>query len=222
MRVRLKRPKLPDSDTLRLDLIMQRYAAGEAAAFRELYDALAPRLRRFCMRLSRQRIEVDDLFQDALLRLHRARASYVAGAHALGWVCAIARSAYWDRLRRNRQCPEDLLQTIDLQGEVGPLISCGSSPESYACARDIQRVVDRELRRMSEKPRRAYSLLREEEGLSISETAVALGVSCVTAKQRAHRACQQIRAALRAEGWGGGRGMSKNGFMAEARPLALS
>jgi hypothetical protein len=62
-----------DPPVLPLDAIMQRYARGEAAAFGELYRALAPRLHRFCMRLSRRRSEADDVFQDALLRLHRAR-----------------------------------------------------------------------------------------------------------------------------------------------------
>lgn len=182
-----------------LDAIMQRYSRGETTAFNELYKALAPRLYRFCLRLTRKRNEADDLFQDALLRLHRARASYVSGGSSLPWVYAIARSAYLDRLRRCRRRPES--------GDLGEsmLTTGDDSPESEAHARALQGVVDREVSRMSEKNRSAYILLREEE-LSVTEAAAVLGTTCDAVKQRAHRACEQIRAALRsAERDGGSR-----------------
>jgi RNA polymerase sigma-70 factor (ECF subfamily) len=53
---------------------------------------------------------------------------------------------------------------------------------------------------MSELSRTAYLLLKEE-GLDVSEAAAVLGTSTDVVKQRAHRAYDQIRAALRAAGW---------------------
>src|SRR5271155_4249561 len=95
--------------------LLTRYAAGDAAAFGELYEVLAPRLRRFCLRLSRRGSEAVDLFQDTLLRLHRARASYVPGAPALPWIFAIARAAFVDRHRHRHRHPEDLTAIDDSQ-----------------------------------------------------------------------------------------------------------
>ena len=198
-------PDLPGSrDASRLDRVMGRYASGDAAAFGELYEAIAPRLHRFCLRLSRQRDEADDLFQEALLRLHRARASYVPGAKTLPWAFAIARSAYLDRIRNRRRRPEDLLEGQHAQDPLDRVKSRDGSPESDACARALFFVVDRELARMSEKNRSAYVLLREE-GLSVSEVAAVLGTTSDVVKQRAHRAYEQIRAAMREAGWDGGK-----------------
>ena len=53
---------------------------------------------------------------------------------------------------------------------------------------------------MSEKNRVAYILLREEE-LSVQEAADVLGTTTAVVKQRAHRAYEQLRAAVGAAGW---------------------
>lgn len=180
---------------------MQRYASDEPGAFVALYEAVGPRLHRFCLRLSRRREEADDLFQDALLRLHRARASYIPGAPPIPWIFAIARSAYLDRIRYQRRRPEELVQLDALDLDLGPPPD-GSSPESNVMAYAILRVVERELNRMSENNRAAYVLLREE-GLSVAEAAAVLGTSANAVKQRAHRASEKIREALRRSGWDG-------------------
>ncbi|WP_437289329.1 RNA polymerase sigma factor [Sorangium sp. So ce406] len=186
--------------TASLNSIMQRYAAGEATAFGELYEALAPRLHRFCLRLARNRSDADDLFQDAFLRLHRARASYIPGAPALNWAFAIARSAHLDRVRRRQRRREDLRVADSGPITCRSLPSRDGSPEDDACTRHMLLVVDREIGRMSEKNRSAYVLLREE-GLSIAEAASVLGTTGDVVKQRAHRAYEQIRSALRYAGW---------------------
>ncbi len=178
-----------------LDDIMQRYSQGDITAFNALYDALAPRLYRFCLRLTRRRSEADDLFQDALLRLHRARASYTPGAPPLPWIYAIARSAYLDRLRWRRRRPESTEVPDEQISAVDEM-----SPESESHARTLHGVVERALAGLSEKNRSAYILLREEE-LGVAEAAAILGITGDAVKQRAHRACEQIKAALRAAEW---------------------
>jgi RNA polymerase sigma-70 factor (ECF subfamily) len=178
---------------------MQRYAAGEDTAFGELYRVLAQPLFRFCMRLARQHEEASEVFQDALLRLHRVRSSYIPGSPVLGWAFAIARSAYLDRLRRRRRRPE---ATVDLETACahGTLRGASCTPEADLRACELQVVVDRELERMSERNRKAY-VLRERDDLSVMEVAAALGTSHEAAKQRSHRAQEQIRDAVRHAGW---------------------
>ena len=82
-----------------LNELMQRYSRGEDGVFEELYRVMAPRLYRFCLRLTPARAEADDLLQETLLRVHRARATYLAGSNALHWTFAISRAARVDRLR---------------------------------------------------------------------------------------------------------------------------
>jgi RNA polymerase sigma-70 factor (ECF subfamily) len=144
------------------------------------------------------RAEADDLFQDTLLRVHRARASFIPGAPAVHWIFAIARSAYIDRLRHRGRRPEAALDHDEHAG-AGP----ETSPEGLASARAGVRIVDAELARMSEANRSAYVLVREEE-LRAAAAAQILGTSTDAVKQRAHRAHEQLRDALRRAGWGEG------------------
>jgi RNA polymerase sigma-70 factor (ECF subfamily) len=185
----------------RLSDLMQRYAAGEESVFDELYRSIAPRLYRFSLRLTSNRAEADDLFQDALLRLHRARATYLAGSNALHWAFAIVRSVHLDRLRYRRRRPEDLGAANDAAENAALPIDGGHTPEAEALARDLMAIVTMELSRMSEKNRAAYVLLKEE-GLSVKAAADVLGTTATVVRQRAHRAYEQLRAAVGVAGWG--------------------
>ena len=183
-----------------LSELMQRYAQGEQDVFAQLYSAIAPRLYRFCWRLSGRRSDADDVFQETFLRLHRARATYIPGANALYWAFAIARSVHFDRQRYRHRRPEGLGFADDAAGESALEAGDGYSPEADARARDILHVVTLELEKMSEKNRVAYVLLREE-GLTVQEAAAVLGTTGNAVKQRAHRAYEQIQIALGAAGW---------------------
>ncbi|MGK3997165.1 RNA polymerase sigma factor [Sorangium sp. So ce1024] len=182
-----------------LDEIMRRYALGEEDVFDRLYALLAPRLYRFCLRLTGCAPEADDLFQESFLRIHRARASYMAGSSVYPWAFAIARSLHLDRLRYRRRHPEEVAPTGDPVVH-GPSSDHTSCPEAEVGAHELLRVVTLELSKMSELSRVAYLLLKEE-GLNVSEAAAVLGTSTDVVKQRAHRAYNQIRAALCAAGW---------------------
>jgi len=77
----------PNNGTARsadqLGQLMGRYAKGDDGVFEELYRLLAPRVYRFCSRLAMHQQEADDCFQETLLRIHRARATYLEGADTL-------------------------------------------------------------------------------------------------------------------------------------------
>src|SRR3954466_14598515 len=79
---------------------MERYAAGDEAAFAELYDLIAPRLHGFLTRSISDRALVEDLSQQTLLRVHRARHSFLAGQDVLPWMFVIARRLVVDNFRR--------------------------------------------------------------------------------------------------------------------------
>jgi RNA polymerase sigma-70 factor (ECF subfamily) len=187
-------------DADQLGQLMKRYAKGEDGVFEELYRLLAPRVYRFCSRLAIHQQEADDCFQDTLLRIHRARATYLAGTDPLPWAFAISRSVYLDRLRYRRRRPEDLGSANDVAEEERLPADDRYSPEAAVRARDLQELLTLELSRMSEKSRVAYVLVKEE-GLSIKEAAAVLGTTAAVVRQRAHRAYMHLRTALSAAGW---------------------
>jgi RNA polymerase sigma-70 factor (ECF subfamily) len=180
------------------DEVMRRYAEGDEAAFDELYTALSSRLYSFCVRLAGRNGDAEDLFQDAFLKLHRSRATYVSGASALHWAFAIVRSTHLDRLRRRTRRPEKLVASTDDVLEA--IFQNAGSPESDLHAGTLARIVEQELQRMSEKNRSAYILLKIE-GLSAVEAAAVLGTTVDAVKQRASRAYEALRAGLARAGW---------------------
>jgi RNA polymerase sigma-70 factor (ECF subfamily) len=182
---------------------MCRYARGDGSAFEALYAALSPRLYPFCLRLTGKKSEADDVFQEAFLKLHCARASYVPGSSVVPWAFAVTRSVYLDRLRRTKRRPEDLASTDDdfeaaRAAYAAPRMT--GSTESEAHANELQRIIHAELAQMSERNRTAYILLRHE-GLSVQEAAAVLGTTNDVVKQRAHRADEQLREAALRGGW---------------------
>lgn len=189
-----------DLEADRASELMRRYAGGEDEVFEQLYIWMAPRLYRFCLRLARRTSEADDYLQETFLRLHRARATYLAGSNPLHWVFAIARSIHLDRLRYQRRRPEDLGYAHDAAEEHRLAADERYDPEAEVRTHDLAEVVTVELHKMSEKNRLAYILLREED-LSVKEAAAVLGTTPDVLKQRAHRAYQQLRTAVGAAGW---------------------
>src|SRR5262249_55150326 len=159
--------------------------------FEELYRLIASRLYRFCLRLATGKLEAEDLLQETMLRMHRARATYLGGSNPLHWAFAIARSVHLDRLRYRRRRPDDLGASHAAAANDPRPTGDGHSPEAEVMARDLVGVVTRELARMSEKNRVAYVLLKEE-GLSTKEAAAVLGTTAPVVRQRAHRAYEQL------------------------------
>jgi RNA polymerase sigma-70 factor (ECF subfamily) len=84
------------------DAAMERYSKGDEAAFAELYDAIAPRLLGFLRKATRDHVAAEDLMQQTLLQIHRARGSFIPGARVLPWAYAIGRRLMIDSARRRR------------------------------------------------------------------------------------------------------------------------
>jgi RNA polymerase sigma-70 factor (ECF subfamily) len=179
-----------------LDAAMQRYAAGDGAAFQVVYAGAAPRIRLFLRRLCGSFELADDLLQETFLRLHRARGSFGPGASVLPWVYAIARNCYIDNLRAQRARPRPAATVVEGDEAVVEL-STGrdASAEEQSIARQTAELVERELARMTLARREAFVLLRYE-GMSVAEAAEVLGVSEGAVKLRAFHAYEALRRAL--------------------------
>lgn len=183
------------ADMDQLSALMDSYADGNDAAFEPLYALLAPRLYRFCLRLTAKHVDADDCFQETLLKLHRARATYIRGANALYWAFAIARSTYLTRVRYWRRRPEFIGATEDVADGEALHASADATPESQAMALDVLEAATIELSCMSEKNRIAYILTKQED-VCAQDAAAILGTTAEVVRQRAHRAYVRLRAAI--------------------------
>lgn len=174
---------------------MERYAAGDDAAFGDVYDAVAPRLYAYLRRRTRDESRAEDLVQRSLLHMHRARGSFLAGSAVLPWAFAIARRLLIDELRRDRR---DVLFGAEMVIEDLDVAQGGFGAESDVEARQLARIIHAELGRLPETQRAAFELMRFD-GLSHAEAAQALGVTVSAVKLRAHRAYAALRAVLGAQ-----------------------
>jgi RNA polymerase sigma-70 factor, ECF subfamily len=182
----------PRGETAALDDAMDRYARGDDAAFGVVYDAIAPRLFAFALRRTRDRERAEDVVQQTMLHIHRARGSFTTGAEALPWAYAIARRALIDQHRRG---PREVLVSDDDAMAQDLVASMDAPADDVAAARELAARIQIELDKLPETQRMAFELIKQE-GLSVREAAQALGTTVAAVKLRAHRAYEALRQAL--------------------------
>jgi RNA polymerase sigma-70 factor, ECF subfamily len=177
----------------REDEAMDRYAAGETAAFVALYDALAPRLWSMLCRRVRDPERAADLLQETMLRIHRARGVFVPGSAVGPWAFAIALRVLLNDARRNRRKPPPIGGDLDALCGAGPDPDPG--PEQLLVGKEMARHLTSDAARLSPALRVMFHLVRGR-GFTIAQAARRLGISVGTAKVRLHRACSLLRASL--------------------------
>jgi RNA polymerase sigma-70 factor, ECF subfamily len=173
------------------DSAMDRYAAGDDSAFPALYDLMAPRLYGYFMRQTRDGDLADDLTQQTLLKIHRARGQFLRGAAVTPWAFAIGRRLLLDSFRRHKrevssEAGDEALETAS---------SDAPTADDLVQAQETAHRIQKELRRLPESQRVAFELVKQE-GLSFVEAAEVLGTTVPAVKLRAHRAYEALRAVL--------------------------
>ncbi|MGH7287920.1 MAG: RNA polymerase sigma factor, partial [Myxococcota bacterium] len=200
-RPRQQAPAAPRDEARELDresanAAMERYARGEDQAFSQLYDALAPRLHRYLLRASRDPTRADDLLQQTMLRIHRARGRFIVGAEVLPWAFAIARRLFIDSIRRRKN--EKGTISLETGGHEASPVEVAADRRPADELIDLQRLgsaIEAQLERLPESHRVAFELL-QKDGLSLREAAEVLGATPSAVKMRAHRAYAALRLAL--------------------------
>jgi RNA polymerase sigma-70 factor (ECF subfamily) len=172
-----------------VDLAMERYAAGDDAAFALVYDAIAPRLHGYLLRQTRERARAEDLVQQTMLHIHRARARFIPGAEVTPWAFAIARRLLLDGLRRARR--EGTVAADDPDSAL----ASDHPADEVVQARELARRIAGVLAKLPESQRVAFELLKHD-GLTVAEAAEVLGTTSAAVKLRAHRAYEALRLAL--------------------------
>jgi len=171
---------------------MDRYAAGDDAAFAQVFDAVAPRVLSYLRRKTRDEARAEDLLQQTLLQMHRARGTFISGSAVLPWAFAIARRLLIDEFRRDKR---NVLSFAEEATAGRAAEAHDAAPDGLLEARETATRIQRELLRLPESQRTAFELMRLD-GLSHLEAAEALGVTVSAVKLRAHRAYAALRLVL--------------------------
>jgi RNA polymerase sigma-70 factor (ECF subfamily) len=171
------------------DSAMDRYARGDDAAFALVYDRLAPRLYGYLLRRTRDRSMSEDIVQQTMLHMHRARGRFIAGAAVTPWAFAIAHRLLVDGLRRAKRERTRAENAFDADPSPSYVA------DEAVRARELGERIRRALRTLPESQREAFELVKQE-GFTMAEAAEVLGTTVAAVKLRSHRACVTLRAAL--------------------------
>jgi RNA polymerase sigma-70 factor (ECF subfamily) len=162
---------------------------GDAVAYEKLLGELLPYLRRFVRRRVFDPAAAEDVVQNVLLSIHRARHTYRPERPFGPWLHAIARNAVTDHVRARGRA---------LQRER-PLEDSAAAEASFAPPAPGEAGLEpRLLEALAELPakqREAVELLHLD-GLSVVEAASRVGISPGALKVRAHRGYRALRARL--------------------------
>lgn len=166
---------------------MLAFRDGDDAAFDALFKRWAGKLLRFLERMVRDQAVAEELVQETFLRVHRARARYVADAKFSTWLYTIATNVARNELRRPfRRAPHD---STDAEREGAPLelVAEDSPVDEIVNARRMGTEVEAALAKLPERQRAAL-WLAAVDGLPYAEVAQALETSESSVKALVHRA----------------------------------
>ena len=174
--------------------LMQRYQAGDADAFRELYALVAPKMLGYLSKLSKSRAVADDLLQQTFLKIHRARAAYVLGADPIPWFYSIAHRTFIDEARRVQRA------VVRSVGDDVPEVPAGITGNTDANTEDpgdpeLAKAAVDALATLPDQQREAV-VLTKLEGKSVAEAAAIAGTTVGAMKVRAHRGYEALRRML--------------------------
>lgn len=177
---------------------------GDATAYEWLLSSLLLPLRAFVRGRGVHASEVEDVVQEILLLIHRARHTWRAEQPFDPWMWAIARNASTDALRRQSREHVRRDHTRDRFGDESTATddlvadSDSSDPELRLTAAEFTPALTEALARLPAAQRQAVELLYVEQ-LSVAEASERAGVSPGALKVRAHRGSRALRGALRSE-----------------------
>lgn len=156
-----------------------RFRQGDTCAFNEIYEEFGNRLYRFCMRLSGDKDDAEDLMAEVFLAAYTGRDRFEGRSSLSTWLYRIAVHK-WSRMKRTRKST--------LQWEDSPELSQRESGIGHLA-------IEQALLGLPEPLAQAFLLVKGEQ-LCYREAAEVLGIPQGTLQFRVHEASKRLRTAL--------------------------
>ena len=183
--------------------LVRRIVGRDAAAARFLITRSNQRLFRAAWSILADRGEAEEAVQDGYLKAFAALPTFRGEAQLSTWLTRIVVN---EALERRRKAGRRRKQLESAGGQFHRVVPRGAharlrvsqSPEQAVMRTELARVLETAIGRLPEVFRPAF-VLREIEGLSVAETAQALGLAEATVRTRLHRARLRLQAELAPE-----------------------
>ena len=177
-----------DNQAIDLEMLMRRAQSGDAKAYHQLLKETAGILRGYLRKWLKNPAEAEDVLQEVLISVHKARHTYDGNRPYKPWLLGITRfrlAEYWRRAYNDR-----LRQAVDLteaeNNLAAPVTESGAGPEYIVAAFKELTAKQAEIMR-----------LMHIEGYTAKETGEKLAMSEGAVKVAAHRAYKILREKLK-------------------------
>lgn len=180
--------------------LLVRAQQGEMAAFEQLVERHQQRVFAMTSRMLRSDDDAAEVVQEAFLAAYRHLPDF-RGESAFGsWVYRIASNYALMRLRHRKVAniveePEGAPNFNERGSLIDDVADWSRDAEEQTLDAELRKAIDDASSRLPEEYRQVF-LLRDVEGLSYEEIAVATGDSVPAIKSRLHRARLSLRAAI--------------------------
>lgn len=172
--------------------LLARVARGDASAVRRLVAHKLPRLLALATRMLGDRMEAEDVAQEAFVRIWKQAPHWREGeARFDTWLHRVAMNLCYDRLRARRELPDETVQDAQCEQEA-PM---PGGPEAALEARQHGEHVRQALAALPPRQREALVLTYYQE-LSNAETAGLMGLTVEALESLLVRARRGVRAHL--------------------------
>jgi RNA polymerase sigma factor (sigma-70 family) len=183
-------PRARSADDLRRSSQMAAAQGGDRAAYQALLRDCVPLIKGFASRQGVPPDHVDDVVQEVLLTIHRARQTYDPARSFTAWLRTIAERRAIDHLRRfGRQWVREIHSPLAYESYADETADSAYKGEDAAGSRRVKKALDT----LSERQREAVEILVLEER-SLAEASLATRRSKGALKVNLHRALKALRA----------------------------
>jgi len=180
-------------------ILVERVQRGDKKAFELLFSKYQRKIGRLVSRLVRDQAEIEDVTQEAFIKAYRALPQFRGESAFYTWLYRIAINTAKNYLvSQGRRAPTstendaDEAETFDDADQLRDI----NTPESLFMSRQVGDTVNRAMEALPEELRTAIQL-REIEGMSYEDIAVAMQCPIGTVRSRIFRARDAIAAELR-------------------------
>ncbi len=190
--VSMAEPQTRSADDLRRSAQMAAAQGGDRAAYEALLRDCAPLIKAIAGRQGVPADRIDDVVQDVLLTIHRARHTYDPARSFMAWLRVIAERRAIDLLRRvRRHGAREFHAPLAMESYADE----GADPARGLAQADASGRVNEALAKLPPRQREAVEMLVLNER-SLTEAAAFTRSSKVALKVNLHRALKALRGKL--------------------------
>lgn len=173
-----------------IDRTVQLAAAGDKAAFEEIFRTYHRRVYAHCLRMTRSVAEAEDLTQEVFIQLYRKLGTFRGESLFTTWLHRLTINAVLMHFRKVAARPERAVEDTEVLSQI-----VGTETRSGGSL--IDRIsLDQAIRQLS-PGYRAVFILHDVEGYEHNQISEILGCAVGTSKSQLHKARLKLRRLLR-------------------------